>query len=383
VTLSTTTTESHERPGSSHPIVNPQPHVLTAMNLTRPLVSLFLSSFLACALLAAARAEEGTSSVKLSAPAQPARIEIMIARGNLRINGSDTPEVTVKSEVKAASTAPRKDGLRVISASSGYVLAEKDNVVTLDATAESGKTGGADFNLTVPRSAAIIVQNSFGGNITCTGVAGNLELNSLNGTIRLEDVSGGVIASTMNGEIRATLRELREGNALSFTSMNGEVSLRLPAEAKANVRLRTQNGAVLTDFDESRLITKTENTPGFPRTRHVIISKSGSSSMMSDDVHEAIREAAQVSATAVREAMNAVKQGLEAAREESNRARARAHAEDPDAPAAPAAPKPPKAPSPTITGGKLVTGTLNGGGPEISVSTMNGDVTLRKIEAAK
>jgi hypothetical protein len=35
-------------------------------------------------------------------------------------------------------------------------------------------------------------------------------------------------------------------------------------------------------------------------------------------------------------------------------------------------------PIPTITGGKLVTGTLNGGGPEISVSTMNGDVVLRK-----
>ena len=35
------------------------------------------------------------------------------------------------------------------------------------------------------------------------------------------------------------------------------------------------------------------------------------------------------------------------------------------------------------TGGKLVTGTLNGGGPEISVVTMNGDVTLRQLEAKK
>jgi len=29
-------------------------------------------------------------------------------------------------------------------------------------------------------------------------------------------------------------------------------------DTKANVRLRTQNGAVLTDFDEKALITKTE-----------------------------------------------------------------------------------------------------------------------------
>jgi hypothetical protein len=43
----------------------------------------------------------------------------------------------------------------------------------------------------------------------------------------------------------------------------------------------------------------------------------------------------------------------------------------------------PKVAIPTMSGGKLVTGTLNGGGPEISVATMNGDVTLRRLEAKK
>ena len=38
---------------------------------------------------------------------------------------------------------------------------------------------------------------------------------------------------------------------------------------------------------------------------------------------------------------------------------------------------------PTLTGGKLVTGTLNGGGPEISVSTMNGDVKLLQLTTKK
>ncbi len=33
-----------------------------------------------------------------------------------------------------------------------------------------------------------------------------------------------------------------------------------------------------------------------------------------------------------------------------------------------------------MTGGKLVSGTLNGGGPEIIINTMNGDVTLRKVQ---
>ena len=36
-----------------------------------------------------------------------------------------------------------------------------------------------------------------------------------------------------------------------------------------------------------------------------------------------------------------------------------------------------------MTGGKIVTGTLNGGGAEIRIATMNGDVTLRRIEPKK
>ena len=49
----------------------------------------------------------------------------------------------------------------------------------------------------------------------------------------------------------------------------------------------------------------------------------------------------------------------------------------------PTPPMPPRPPLPPMTGGKLVTGTLNGGGPDIQVATMNGDVTLRKLEPKK
>jgi hypothetical protein len=33
-----------------------------------------------------------------------------------------------------------------------------------------------------------------------------------------------------------------------------------------------------------------------------------------------------------------------------------------------------------MTGGKIVSGTLNGGGGEIQASTLNGDIVLRKSE---
>jgi len=40
----------------------------------------------------------------------------------------------------------------------------------------------------------------------------------------------------------------------------------------------------------------------------------------------------------------------------------------------------PMPPLPPMTGGKIVSGTLNGGGVEIQAATLNGDIVLKKVE---
>lgn len=385
---------------------------------TRSYPSFLAAAIFAVALLAPAGAEENTSTIKFSDPAKPGTLKISLGRGDLKIEGSDTAtEIAVKSEAKAITTKPRKDGLRVISASSSFALGEKDNVVTLDAAMDGAFHGNSDLRITVPRSTTIIVQNAWGGDFTATNIAGDIEINSMRGDIRLDEVSGGIVAGTMNGEIRASFRELHEGKPISFTSMNGEVVLRLPETAKANVRLRTQNGSVMTDFDDKALVTKTEAAPyTYARGKGTFTIRNGRG--LNIEIQDAIREATQTSAIAVQQALEAVKEGLESAklnaddarhqldaarkqleqyeREHRNEDRAARRDENappaPVAPAAPAAmaaakaataPLAPKVAIPTISGGKLVTGTLNGGGPEIGVATMNGDVILRKLEAKK
>ena len=333
--------------------------------------ALCLSAFLAVLFTFAARAEDGQRTLAFSQPDQPGTVRIRIARGSLDIRGTDSAEVAVVAENAPKSRSPRKDGLRELSSASGFSLVEKDNVVTLEAL-----EGGAGFNLSVPRQSAIVVQNSWGGDVRCSGLSGNIEITGTNASVHLDDVAGGVVVTTMNGKIQATIRKVQADKPLSFQSMNGEIILRLPADSQANVRIRTQNGSVLTDFDESALVTKTESSgshfappaPGGP----------GGHTLLTPAAREAIREAARVGAEAVREAAEAIKEAAEAAREG-------AHTGHSSAATPPTAPRPPRAPKamviPTLTGGKLVTGTLNGGGAEISIATMNGDVTLRRATA--
>ncbi len=330
------------------------------------LISRTLTFAAALALPFGLNAEETATALKFSDPSRPGTLRIAVARGEIHVEGADTTEVVVKSEAQRQGSRTRKDGLRVLTESASFSLSEKDNVITLDGSADGWMSAPSDFNITVPRNTNVVITNATGGDIACAGVSGDLEIKSLHGEVRLKDLMGGAVVDTMNGEISATIKQVQPGKALSFTSMNGEVIVKVPADTKANVRLRTQNGSILTDFDEKALVTKIESVSGQRR-------RQGGRDVLPPEVREAVREAARAGAAAAKEAAAALREAAQAAREGAGH-------EDGDA-TPPVAPRPPVPPSiPTLSGGKLVSGALNGGGTEIAIATMNGDVTLRQLE---
>ncbi|MEO6005593.1 MAG: DUF4097 family beta strand repeat-containing protein [Opitutus sp.] len=338
-----------------------------------------LSAALAVTLLTAARAEDNdTSSIKFSNPGQPGTLKVTVTNGDIHIRGVDAPDVTVRTELRPEGHGQRDDGLRVLTSSSSYSLTEKENVVTLSYGADSWPGNGGDFDITVPHNTNIVISSALGGDITIGEVSGDLEVKSLNGEVKLRDVAGGALVETMNGEIKADVTQMKDGKPLSFTSMNGEVALRLPKDIKANVRLRTHNGSILTDFDDKQLVTKTASL----RNRH---GPDNVGENQSDDVRATVRDAVRMGIDAARQAANEAARGAREAMREANRNahNSKDHAREDEEDATPAIPTPPMPPLPPMTGGKIVTGTLNGGGPEIRVATMNGDVTLRKAETAK
>jgi hypothetical protein len=327
-----------------------------------------------------ARADESSSQIAFSDPAKPGTLKIRVWHGEVVVRGADVKEITVKSDSQDASPTPRKDGLRVLSASAGYVLSEKSNVATLDYGADGWTGGSADFEITVPRSTSITVANSARGNLECDDISGDIDVRTMSGDVTLRDISGGALVETMNGEINVHVKSLTDSRPLSFTSMHGEISIHLPQESKANIRFRTHRGVILTNFDDKALVTKTEVTnrplrvvkikedkekdadaeaPVAP-VAAVAPPKHGDSDSDSDwhaEVRDSIRDAAEAAADAAREAAEAMHEGL-----------MEAHAEFGGT----------MPPLPPMTGGKVVSGTLNGGGVQIQAATLNGDILLKK-----
>jgi hypothetical protein len=324
------------------------------------------------------------TSLKFSDPAKPGKIKLRVMWGDVTITGADTPEVTIVSNIKNKNaTEKRADGLRRLDSEVSYTATEKDNVITIELTGDGPAAAASDATLaiTTPRTTSVLVENSLGGSVDVKNLVGDVEIRSLNGEVTLDRISGSALVETMNGEIHATFVKVAEGKPLSFTSMNGEIDVRVPADTKANVRLRTHNGAVYTDFDEKALVTKTEAARGHISSHIRVVTpnstgKSTSEEVEADwhnDVKEAIREAARAGAEAAREAAHAAREAAHAARE--------GIAEANGTPIPPLPPFPPMPHvMPSLSGGKVVSGPLNGGGPDIQIATMNGTITLRKMQ---
>jgi hypothetical protein len=341
---------------------------------------LILAAALALAPAHGARADGSSSQIAFSDPAKPGTLKIRVWHGEVTVHGADVKEITVRSESTNESPTPRKDGMRVLSASAGFVLSEKDNVAALEYAADGWTGGSADFDITVPRSTSIVVANSARGDIECSDLSGDIDVRTMSGDVKLDDISGGALVETMNGEINVEVKSLADARPLSFTSMHGEINIHLPVESKANIRLRTHRGVIMTNFDDKALVTKTEFSQGASHLtsraeqaeppekaespekpeKPEKAEKAENSDADGDwhaEVRDSIREAAEEAANASREAADALHEGI-----------MELHAQMGGM----------MAPLPPMTGGKVVSGTLNGGGVLIQAATLNGDIILKK-----
>jgi len=341
-----------------------------------------------------------STEVRFADPTKPGHLKIYVSKGDLHISPGDKPglvSVLSDGDLKAAKTV-REDGLRVLSdGNDTFNLSADGNKAELSYGRDGWPSGGdANLNITVPKDTILEVQNGWGGSVEVSNLEGDLSLKGMNCEVSLNDVTGATSIETMNGTIHANYRGIPANKPVSISTMNGEVILRVPEDAKANVRFRTHNGSILTDFPEDKLKTTSENLGGTNwgsmAGKHVAVAVH-----IAREVGKEIAESAREAAEAARDAAEAAKEAeedqkeaardlAEAQQEAAKDAGAESkpdHIEAPKMPTPPKAhmkmPRPPSPPNiPAISGGKVVSGTLNGGGSQIQITTMNGDITFRR-----
>jgi DUF4097 and DUF4098 domain-containing protein YvlB len=207
---------------------------------------------LGMSVMASARAQDVNADrtvVKFSDPSRPGLLKVTLMNGRITVKGYSGEEVVIES--KSGGNRNRRpsttsDGLRRIdSGDFGFTVTEENNVMTIN----SGVFSSGDLEIQAPLKTNLELHGVNGRAIAVDGIEGDIEVTNTNGDVSLNNVAGSIVAHSTNGRLTASLRDVAPDKPTSFTSMNGNLDVTLPASVKANMKMRADNGAVYTDFD--------------------------------------------------------------------------------------------------------------------------------------
>ena len=186
--------------------------------------------------------------VPLQDASRPPAIHVHLLTGGIRVRGEDRKDIAVETgSHPTEQRAPRSDGMhRLDLGGDGLDIREENNVVTIKTDVFHH---GGDVVIRVPRRASLELKSLAGGDINVESVEGEIEVEDLNGAIHLKDVGGSVVAHSLNGEVVVDLRSIDASKPMSFSTMNGKIDVTLPADVRASVAMKTDNGEILSDFD--------------------------------------------------------------------------------------------------------------------------------------
>jgi DUF4097 and DUF4098 domain-containing protein YvlB len=221
-----------------------------------------------CALLLAAslpgiaQEEPQRAAIPLNDPSRPAVVHASLMNGGITVTGYNGKEVIVEArsrheDGRESKPDPKANGMhRLESRGTGLSVEENDNeyhigVGTMNRT--------VDLTIQVPFNSSLKLRCLNDGDIKVEHVSGEIDVDDLNGGVKLLNVSGAVVAHSLNEDVIVTLDQVTPGKAMSFSTMNGDVDVTLPADVKARVKLKSDNGEIYSDFD-----VHTEASPGGP-----------------------------------------------------------------------------------------------------------------------
>jgi hypothetical protein len=195
---------------------------------------------------AAAQADKVT--VPFRDASKPRSLVVNLMDGSITVHGGGSGnEVMVEGSGvnERRARRPETQGMhRIDNSGGGYEITEENNVITVHAGMNS-----SNLTVTVPSQITLKLRTVNGNKLQIDGITGDIEAENTNGSISITNCSGSVLASSTNGKVLVTLDRVTSGKEMSFSSMNGNVDVTLPADTKANLKMRTDNGEIWSDFD--------------------------------------------------------------------------------------------------------------------------------------
>lgn len=199
--------------------------------------------------IGAARAETLKSAFAETHPFDPhGTIRLSNTNGSVTVRTWDRSEVRIEGE-KRASNQETLDGIVVAIEATMQTLTVKTTHPVRHGSWFSwlwnrGRGEEVEFVLTVPATVTLDGINTVNARVTIDGVQGTVEARTVNGGLQVSGLRSGATLTTVNGSIRAEFAAVAPQGQLNLRTVNGGVTVALPAGAGATLAISTVNGGI-------------------------------------------------------------------------------------------------------------------------------------------
>jgi DUF4097 and DUF4098 domain-containing protein YvlB len=187
-------------------------------------------------------------TVPFSDPNAPKKLSVSLVHGSITIKAHAAKEAIVAAKgVSRRSKTPPPPGMRRIdNNATGLSVEESGNSMKVSTGVPHE---GTEVTIYVPTDTSVKVSTVNGGKIVVDGLTGEVDAHNVNGNITVTNVKGAVVADTVNGKVTVVIDKVTVDKAMSFSTLNGEVDVTLPADVKANLKVKSGHGETFSDFD--------------------------------------------------------------------------------------------------------------------------------------
>lgn len=192
-----------------------------------------------------------THRVKLG-NSKDSRVIITMFNSGVQVVGHNSDEVIIEADGYEAPPE-RAKGLKPLynqmedNTGFGLAVTKENNTLRISkASRQNGK-----YVIRVPKNAAVVYEetNWTGDDVSVADTNGEIELKLTNSNANLTNISGPVIANTTAGDIIVKFSSLNQTKPSAISSVAGAVDVTLPANTKTNLKLKSMQGEIYSDFD--------------------------------------------------------------------------------------------------------------------------------------
>lgn len=187
-------------------------------------------------------------NVPLSRPGEPISMHIDILSARIEVIGEERKDVALAVTLTGGRRKiVTPSGAKMLAGGgAGLEINERDNRVSIES---EGPPDRIAIVARVPRRAQLNLSTVNDGEIIVRDIVGDLQLENVNGPITATNINGSIIAESVNSPIVLGLAAIAPGGATSVSSLNGDITLKLPAGAKAEFHLDSGRGEIVSDFE--------------------------------------------------------------------------------------------------------------------------------------